>query len=264
MPAVNPARLQVQIDHLLTFFNAPKAFHRQLQDIFELYANRTLRIGEPISSQPLIPMYHLPDLVTRQVELEIRPHIHEDSLSAIAIADDLWTDAFFEIQHLAGFILGLITTDDPEPICTRLENWLTPDLDKTLASDLLSYGTRSLQSAFPVVWEQFIESLLTHEDPKMITLGLQGLAAGLQINSDKLLPTIFRLISPLIQNIDQDISKELEHLIKALVSVSPTETSYFLKQSVSISENKGTVRLIKQCVAFFDDELKKELNDSMR
>ena len=264
MPAVNPERLRFQIDHLLTFFNAPKAFHRQLQDIFELYANRTLRIGEPISSQPLIPMYHLPDLVTRQVELELRPHIHEDPLSAIAIADDLWTDAFFEIQHLAGFILGLITTDDPEPICTRLENWLTPDLDKTLASDLLSYGTRSLQSAFPVVWKQFIESLLTHEDPKMIALGLQGLAAGLQINSDKLLPTIFRLISPLIQNIDQDISKDLEHLIKALISVSPTETAFYLKQALSISESKGTTRLVKLCLLYFSDDLQQELRASLR
>jgi len=262
MPAVNPARLQ----------------------IFELYANRTLRIGEPISSQPLIPMYHLPDLVTRQVELELRPHIHEDpllaiaiaddlwtdaffdhedSLSAIAIADDLWTDAFFEIQHLAGFILGLIITDDPEPICTRLENWLTPDLDKTLASDLLSYGTRSIQSAFPVVWEQFIESYLTHKDPKMVALGLQGVRARLGVHSDKLLPSVFRLISPLIRDVDQDLSKELEHLIKALVSVSPTETTFYLKQAVSVSESKGTARLVKQCLPFFDDELKQELNDSL-
>ena len=98
----------------------------------------------------------------------------------------------------------------------------------------------------------------------MVALGLQGVRASLGVHSDKLLPSVFRLISPLIQDVDQDLSKELEHLIKALVSVSPTETSYFLKQSVSISENKGTVRLIKQCVAFFDDELKKELNDSMR
>ena len=264
MPAVNPERLRFQIDHMITFFNAPQAFHRQLQKIFEFYANRTLRIGEAISSQPLIPVYHLPDLVTRQVELDLKPYILQDPRAAIAIADELWTDAFFEIRHLAGFILGNLSMDDPEPIRTRIENWLTPDLDKVLTSDLLSNGTLSLQSAFPTVWEQFIESYLTHKDPRMIGLGLQGLRASLQLNSDKLLPSIFRLISPLILDVDQDLSKELEHLIKALISVSPTETAFYLKQALSISESKGTTRLVKQCLLYFSDDLQQELKTSLR
>jgi len=263
MPAVNPARLQTQIDHLITFFDTPHAFHRQLQNIFDLYANHTLRIGEYISSQPLIPMYHLPDLVTRQVELDLKPHIRENPETAIVIADELWTDKYFETRHLAGFILGMITMDDPQPIRTRLEKWLTPDLDKTLTADLLMCGTRSIQYGFPIVWERFIESYLTDKDPKMVALGLQGLRASLQVNSDKLLPSIFRLISPLIRDVEHDIMKELEHLIKALVSVSPTETTFYLKQAVSVSESKGTARLVKQCLPFFDDELKQELNDSL-
>jgi len=263
MPAVNPARLQTQIDHLITFFDTPLAFHRQLQNIFDLYANRTLRIGEYISSPPLIPMYNLPGLVARQVELDLKPHILENPETAIAIADELWTDNYFETRHLAGFILGMVTMDDPEPIRTRLEKWLTPDLDKTLISDLLMYGTRSIQSGFPAVWEKFIDSYLTDKNPKMVALGLQGLRASLHVNSDKLLPSVFRMLSPLLRDVDQEISTELEHLIKALVSVSPTETTFYLKQAVSVSESKGTARLVKQCLPFFEDELKQELNDSL-
>ena len=174
MPAVNPARLQAQIDQLMKSFDAPKAFHQRLRDIFELYANRTLRMGE-FPPYPLIPMYHLPDMVTRQVEVELKPNIFENPVTAIAIADELWMDEFYEIRHITSFILGVVEMENPEPIHTRLKNWLTPDLDKTLTSDLLSFGTHSLQTNFPVVWEQFIESFLTEKDPKMIGLGLQGL-----------------------------------------------------------------------------------------
>ena len=263
MPAVNPARLKNQIDHMVSFITKPDAFHRELQMVFEFYANRTLRMGDYISSQPLIPLYHLPDPVIRQVELSIRQHIQEEPLDGFAIADELWTDEFFEIRHLAGYTLGMIPLEDPEPVCRRLRTWLSPDLDQALTTDLLSRGTHTLRLDFPLVWEQFIESYLSHIDPRMVGLGIQGLRVSLQHRSDKLLPSVFRLISPLVIEVDQTLSKELEHLIKAMSVVSPTETAYYLKQTLSISDSEGLTRLVKQCLPFFDDDLQIELRPSL-
>jgi len=263
MPAVDPARLKTQIDHLISFFNTPDTFHRELQLVFELYANRTLRMGDYISSQPLIPLYHLPDPVMRQVELRIKQHLQKEPLTGFAIADELWTDEFFEIRQLAGYTLGMITLDDPEPVVRRLKTWLSPELDQALTTDLLSVGTHRLRQDFPLEWEQLIESYLSQNDPRMVGLGIQGLRVSLQHHSDKLLPTIFRLISPLMREVDQNLSKELELLIKAMSRVSPTETAYYLKQTLSISESEGLPRLVKQCLPFFDEDLQNELRPSL-
>ncbi len=263
MSAVDPGRLKTQIDHLISLLDAPKLFHRELQRIFEFYANRTLRMGDYISTQPLIPIYHLPDPVTRQVELRIKQHLQKEPLSGFALADELWTDDFFEIRHLAGFTLGRITSQDPEPVCTRLERWLTPDLDQALTTDLLFWGTHTLRHNFPQVWEGLIKSYLFQKDPLMVGLGLQGLRVSLQHHSDTLLPSIFRMISPLIIDVDQNLSRELEHLIKAMSQVAPTETAFYVKQALSISESKGLYLLVKQTLPFFNDELQKEIKSAL-
>jgi hypothetical protein len=263
MPAVVPERLKKQIDHLINLFNTPKLFHRELQRIFEFYANRTLRMGDLISSQPLIPIYHLPDPVIQGVELSINQHLINEPLSGFPVADELWKDNFFEIRHLAGFTLGRITLHDPEPVCTRLVEWLTPELDQALTTDLLFFGTHTVRRDFPQVWEEFIESYLSQKDPLMIGLGLQGLRVSLQRYSETLLPSIFRMISPLMIDVDQNLSRELEHLLQAMAQVAPTETAFYVKQALSISESKGLYLLVKQTLPYFSDALQKEIRSAL-
>ena len=73
MPAVNPTRLRFQIDELMHNFASPPEFHRNLRDLFSLYANRTLRYGDSTEVKPLIPMYNLPTPVIRQLQTDLDP-----------------------------------------------------------------------------------------------------------------------------------------------------------------------------------------------
>ena len=259
MPAVNPTRLSFQIADVLKSFDTPQDFHKKIKDLFSLYANRTLRYGDRMGLPPLMPMYHLPDPVMRQVKTELVPILSEKPKAGLALADALWEDDAYEIRLVAIFILGHATEDFPDPILSRLNQWLSPDLDPTLKEAVLHSGTQGLQSKFPDRWEAWIESLIARKNPQWITLGLIGLRSGLQTSPSQKLPVIYRLISPILRNPQPAVTNELKRLIEVLAQQSPTETAYFLRQALSLSDTPGTGRLIRQCIPMFPDDLQKEL-----
>lgn len=263
MPAVNPSRLQLQIEEILEYFDNPQAFHRRLSDLFSLYANRTLQLGQSTEPRPMAPLYHLPQPLTRQLHMAIKPYIEKDPQTAIQCADELWEDAYLEVKQFAIYILGNVPVDEPSPIIDRLENWIEPDLDDRLISDLLSTGTYKLQKNFPSTWERLIESLLDQKDPKMVTLGIQGLIEGVKRTNFDNFPMVFRLISPIILNPQTANMEKLEDLIRTLIAQSPTETAFFLKQTLSLSQTTDTKRLIKRSLPLLPEKERQNLRSSI-
>ena len=264
MPAVDPARLRFQITNLIETFNDPPAFHRQLSDLFSFYANRTLRFGSSAQPEPNIPAYNLPHPVIRQLELDLKPLINADPQTALNLADELWDDPYFEVKQVAIFILGTVPVGTPEPIRQRIDEWLTPKLDRALSSYLLSTGTLNLQLSFPEAWETFVQSLLNQESPKMIALGLKALAEGVNNPSFTNMPAIFRLVSPFIREPQPEFMKDLAHLIESLIKNSPMETAYFLKQTLSVSDSPLTKRLVKQNLSVLPENIRQELRLMLR
>ena len=259
MTAVNPVRLRFQIEELITSFTMPQKFHRQLTDMFGFYANRVLKFGDSSQPQPFIPMYHLPDPVMRQLKLDLNSHITEDPKSSFKLADELWQDDFFEVRQLAIYILDSIPVNDPEPILKRLKDWLVPELDQILTTELLSIGLRNLHSQFSQAWETFIETFLSNENPKMVALGLEGLQSSLKNPAFDNLPAVYRMVSPLIRNPHPLFFNALLNMMEALVNESPKETAYFIRQAMAVSDSPGTERIIKNCLQYFPKEIQQEL-----
>jgi len=264
MPAVNPVRLRFQIEDLITSFSMPQKFHRQLTDMFGLYANRVLKFGDSSQPQPFIPMYHLPDPVMRQLKLDLKPRIIEDPESSFKLADELWQDDFFEVRQLAIFFLDSIPVKDPEPILKRLKDWVVPELDQILTTELLSIGLHNLQSKFSRAWETFIETFLSNDNPKMVALGLEGLQESLKSPAFDNLPAIYRMVSPVIRNPHPLFFNALLNMMEALVSESPKETAYFIRQAMAVSDSPGTERIIKQSLQFFPKEMQQELKLTLK
>lgn len=263
MTAVNPTRLRHQIQELMSYYDSPVRFHQELRGLFSLYANYALRFGDSATLRPLIAMYHLPHPVFRQLNLDLKPLIEEDPESALALADELWQDTYYEIKRTAIFLIGSLRVDDPQPILQRVKQWLTPDLDQVLKSDLLSIGTRAVQDAFPKAWEAFVLSLLSQTEPKQISLGIQALAAGSHRQNFTNLPAVFRLASPFIRDPHNAYTRDLERLIETLAERSPNETAYFLRQTLSISTSPATPRLIKNCLSSFPEDIQADLKTAL-
>jgi hypothetical protein len=264
MAAVDPVRLRFQIDALIASFTAPPVFHRGLIDLFNQYANRTLRFGESPKALPLIPMYHLPAPVMRQLELDLKPVIQADPESALAVADELWQDEYYEVRQVSILLLSNLPLAAPTPIIDRLEQWLEPGLDGILVSELLSRGTTSLQSTFPEAWENFISSLFEKENLKMTAMGLKALNQSVSTPAFENMPAVFRLISPSIREPQPAFEKDLRSLLTTLIDKTPSETAYFLQQAASISDSPNLRRLIKQCLAHFPEDLQSALKTILR
>jgi hypothetical protein len=264
MTAVNPTRLRAQIQALTAFFFSPVAFHQQLQALFSLYANYALRFGENAASRPLIPMYHLPHPVMRQLAFDLKPLIEADPQAALEIADELWGDDTYEVKQTAILIMDALPLQDPKPMIERLSKWLSPELDKVLKSELITTGMNRLQDAFPEAWEDLIQSFLSQTQPQMVALGIQALAESLKRPSFKNLPAVFRLVSPYLRAPDSTYFRDLEDLIAALADQSPVETAYFLKQTLSISSSRDTARLIKGCVTAFPEPIQADLKSALK
>lgn len=264
MTAVNPTRLRFQILGLMASFDAPIEFHQKLRGLFSLYANYALRFGENVPTRPLISMYHLPHPVMRQLTLDLKQRVAENPQAALALADELWGDEYYEVRHTAIRIIGALPLDDPQPVLGRVQGWLTPDLDQALRLDLFTIGTRSLQEAFPEAWEGLIHSFLTQTEPKQISLGIQALSEGAKSPNFKNLPTLFRLAGPFIRDPHSAYTRDLEDLIEALAALSPKETAYFLKQILSVSTSPETSRLVKNCLSVFPEEVQADLKSSLQ
>jgi hypothetical protein len=264
MAAVDPVRLRFQIDALIASFSDPPRFHRELKDLFNLYANRTLRFGESPKALPLIPMYHLPAPVMRQLELDLKPVLQADPESALAVADELWQDEYYEVRQVSILLLSNLPLATPAPIIDRLKQWLEPCLDSTLVSELLSRGTNSLQSTFPEAWENFINSLFERGDLRMTAMGLKALNQSVNHPAFENMPAVFRLISPSIRDPQPAFEKDLRSLLETLTEKTPSEAAYFLQQAASISDSPNLRRMIKQSLAFFPEDLQPALKSILR
>ena len=243
----------------MAFFSKPAEFHRRLQDLLSLYANRALRFGESAGIKPLIPMYRLPAPVTRQLQADLHLQIEADPDAALSLADELWQDTYYEIKNTALFILGDVSTQDPGPIIARLKAWITPDLDAKLLTDLFSTGVVKIQAFYPDSWEKLIQPLLETENSERLSLGIKALLAGVQNTQFTNLPAIYRLVGPLLYDPDRKLLNDLSRLIEALAKESPVETGFFLRQTLSLSTSPETQRLVKQCLPFFPEAIAAEL-----
>ncbi|MCB2209622.1 DNA alkylation repair protein [bacterium] len=264
MPAVNPVRLRFQIEELMTFFSDPSAFHLELQGLFGLYANRTLRFGSETGIRPLIPMYHLPTPLMRQLRIDLSRLVPEDAAGALALVDELWEDEYYEVKQTSIMILSLLPMDSPEPILDRLTEWMDQDLDPMLIADIFSSGLHQLQEQFPAAWEDFINLFLQSTDPEKTALGIRGLTEGLKNPNFKNLPAVFRLVSPLIRDPEPELIRDLVNIIQVLAQHSPTETGFFLRQTLSLSESTTTQRIVKQSLAFFPSDIQADLKAAQR
>jgi hypothetical protein len=263
MTAVNLTRLRHQVQEMLAFFSTPDEFRQKLGGLFSLYANYALRFGEIAPFRPLIPMYHLPHPVLRQLYLDLKTAVENDPPGALVVADALWLDDHYEVKHTAIFIIGAIPLESPQPVLERIRSWLTPDLDQVLKLELLSIGTRTLQNHYPGNWEALILSLLSNSAPETIALGIQALAEGAKRPNFDNLPAVFRLVSPYLRAPHSAYTRDLEDLIETLAALSPKETGFFLKQTLAVSTSPDTPRLIKSCLPSFPAEVQADLRSAL-
>jgi len=264
MPAIQLARLKIQVTDLLTHFDEPTDFIGELHDLLNFYADRTRRPGRSGKPKPLIQAYNVPRQIMRRIESDMAVLIEENPDGALRLADELWNDPWFESRLLAISILGMLSPETPEIIHERLQAWGKTCREDAVLDALLEIGARGLRTKTPDSYLQLVEFWLTSGDLPSRKIGLRALPA-LTLNPNfENLPTLYRLLSPLLREATSTLESDLLRAVRALGVRSPQETAYFLQQNLMAPHKSGLAVITRSSLDVFPPELESMLRAELR
>jgi hypothetical protein len=263
MPAVSLPRLKEQIAQLAGHFDQPEGFHKRLLALFDLYSDRSYRPGQAIRPRPLVQTLYVPALVLGTLNQELGRWAREKPDAALAAAEMLWQDTMLEMRQTAAALLGQIPVQPPEPVLERLLRWADPEIDPQILETLMLQGGVRLRQEHPERWLMLVEHWLDMNAAEMQAVGLKSLLPLLQDRGFENLPRIYRILDPLVHTAPNALLPDLQKNIDVLARRSPAETAYFLRQMLSVSENSGTIRLVRRTLPTFPEEQQASLRKAL-
>jgi DNA alkylation repair enzyme len=254
MPAIRPARLKVQVSELVSKYNQPAVFVRDLHALLDLYTDHTQHAGQSGSPTPLLDSYNTPPPVMRQVWRELMRVIKPHPLDGIQLCDALWAAPNYDLQLLAARLLGQLPINPPDPVINRMQAWVNSNPDQRLLHGLLEYGLQRFQQEAPDQLLELISSWLSSKDLPIQRAGLRALLTLINDAGTAYLPAIFRQITPYLRVAHPRLRPDILAVVTALAHCSPSETAYLLHQNLSAPDNPDTPWLIRQVLEEFPEE----------
>jgi hypothetical protein len=264
MPAVQLARLAQQIDVLVWQFTRPSDFIARLRDLFDFYADRVYRAGQAVPPASMASAYHIPVLVMRQLEIELRAPSKQHPTAALSLVDALWKESKLEFKILATLLLGFIPLRPPEEILDRMHSYAKPGSDTQVLNALLENGGRSLRQEMPARWLDLIEGWANDNHVAQHGMALRAIIITSQDTGFDNLPPLFRLFSALLQEGAVSLQAELQSTLLALLKRSPKETVYLLRQILSLSTRPTTHRLVRLSLSHVPPEYQPSLRQALQ
>lgn len=265
MPSIDLARLRKQAARLADFFFVPDEFIKHLHEMLDFYVNYTVR--KPPASAPgaNLQSYRTPSVVVKQIELELKrlAEVTENADAALDLADHLWDETYLETRLLAAFLLGHIPPQE-ERLLTRLTAWTQQVFDTDLRAELLNSGLTRMRDEAPIMFLDLIGEWLQPNRTQLWPNGLQAVISAVSDPDFTNLPPLLKVVEPIIIAAPSKLQPEIEELMLALYKVSPTETSYFLRQVLITSDNPMTFITFRRISPSLPMELREEIREFSR
>jgi hypothetical protein len=255
MPAVQLERLNRQIQYLIGFYTQPLEFHHQLGELLEQYADLTFRSGQVAKSIPsAVDSFHVSPIVIQSIERSLMSLVPEDPLSGLALADELWTDSRYEPRLIAASIIGLLPPSQVDQVLNRITLWAQSATEKSYLVAIFNQGSISLRRKTPQAWIELIATWLSSSDLSFRRLGIMAILPVIDDSSFDNLPIIFKIISPVLQDFQDGYKNDLREILAALTRRSSTETVFFLRQMISLTDDPALVTFVRQCLPDFPED----------
>ncbi len=264
MPAVQLIQLKKQASDLAAQFDQVDDFVASLQVLFEKYSDLTFHAGLAVKSSSLLPSYHCPDLVIKEIELTLGPLCASQPQNALTIIDRLWVEEYLEPRQLACRLLGRTALEPIQPVLERLENWSLTAEDASLTKLLLDSGSQGLRREAPDQWLDILRDWMNSTQLALRSNALAALLPFIQDREYENLPVIYSLITPALQHNAANLSSELQRALTALARRSPIETGYFLRQILATNNDPALQRLVRRCLPAFPAENQARLKSALQ
>lgn len=263
MPAIDLARLRKQSARLADFFYAPDEFLKHLHEMLDFYVDRTLRKGESAAPGSTLSTYRTPAVILRQIEQEVSQAASDYPAAALELADRLWDQGTLETRLLAAFLLGRVPPKE-RALLLRLTSWTQQVRDPSVRAALLTTSLARLRKESPEEFLELIQEWVHPARPGSWSNGIQALLPMIEDPAFQNLPPVLDVIEHVVAAAPAAQQLDLEELVLALYKASPTETTFFLRQILTASENPMTAITFRRIASNFPAELRAELNEFLR
>ncbi|HEY3343633.1 MAG TPA: DNA alkylation repair protein [Anaerolineaceae bacterium] len=263
MPAIQPDRLKAQVSLIGDDFMQPARYVGRLHDLLDFYADRIRRPGQLGSRVPILPHYNTPIPVIREVQRSLAVQANAAGPdAALSLVDALWADGSYEMRIIAAFLVSRSALT-PGMLAQRLSEWIQPNQDFQIVTNLLESGYAGLGPAHPEIWIDLIRYWLSTDRGGMQSVALQATSLVVRDPSFENIPPIFTLLTPVIQSAPVALHTELTNLVQQLAMRNPTETAFFLRKALSVSPDRSITRLVRRCLPFFDPPIQQTLREAL-
>ncbi len=263
MPAIDPARLKSQSATLAADLADPHTFIRGLNDLLESYADRTRRPGQSGVPAPLLPAYHVPSPVIRQILQDLARHLAPRPLQGLAMADLLWEQENWECRVLAIHLLSRLAALSPEAALLRIKVWAAKEPEDQLLQLLLTKGVTGLREQHPELLlrqaRQWLAAKQSEYNVKGLIL-LSGLVGEPEISDP---PEIYRLLKRLLIHPSSDLRPYLRDVLAGLIKTAPQETAFFLDQCLADARSEDTAAIVRSLLPQFPSRLQRHLRSAL-
>ena len=263
MPAIELARLKKQAIHLSDLFDQPDEFLRALHEILEYYVNRSLREVDSAAPGSVLNTYRTPPVILRHIEIELAPLALKKPEQTLNLADQLWDEGWLEMRLLAASLLGRLPPSETR-LLARLTAWTTQVRDPSVQVALLSTSLTRLRKETPDQFLLLVGEWLNPERTRLWSNGIQALLPLIKDPNYSNLPPVFDIIEHVVEAAPGTLQKDLIDLFQALYSVSPTETTYFLREVISTSSNNLTATTFRRISPSLPPKLAEAIRDLIK
>lgn len=260
MPAIQPARMKIQVAQLSETIRQPEGFVQMLHQLLDFYADRTYHPGQSGEPPPLLATYKTPAPVFRQVEREIASLADGNPSDTLALIDALWAEPTIEFRLLAIALLGRLHSVSYEPVIERVQSWLTSMPEDRLLKAILEKGLTWLRRAYPEFYFQMIEEWLKAEEIYTQRVSLLAMISLLDDPKFENLPIVFRLLTPLLRIPPPALRQDLVDVLRSLIRRYPHEASFILRENLS-ADRPDTAWLIRQVLTDFPADMQHNLHE---
>lgn len=265
MPAIDLARLRKQASRLAEFFFVPDEFIRHLHAMLDSYVNYTVRKTRAAAPGANLRAYRTPMVIVKHIEQELisRVRLAENADAALELADRLWDEEWLETRILAAFLLGSIPPRE-ERLLARLTAWAQQLYDADLRAELLNTSLTRLRREAPDAFLGLVGEWLRPQRAALWPNGIQAVIAAVSDSEFQNLPPLMKVIEPVIMSAPPKLQNDVEALIIALYTASPTETSYFVRQILMDADDPMTLMTFRRIAPSMPRELQEEIREFMR
>lgn len=264
MPAIQPVRLKKQASDLAAKFDQPAIFVRELRALLDQYTDYTHRSGQAGEPHPLMSSYNTSPPVMRQVWVELTRLTKTHQANILPLCDALWAEPNYDLRLLAARLLGEVPIEPAGLVIDRLQTWVHSGLEKRLLDGLLEHGLRQFQQQVPDQHLELVSAWLVSSDLSLQQAGLRAMLPMIVSTRSENLPTIFRLLTPLLRVAPSRLRPDILAALIALIHCSPSETAYLLRQNLTAPDNPDTAWLIRQVLDEFPIETRAGLRADLK